>query len=136
MNKIIFSLQTKRGEQLFLHIRLTGKVTEFITKDSFLLQVGQLVFPKGYYAKKHKHKINIRHIPYTAEVLFIKSGRLKYNIWDYDNPAKLIKEGIAEENEILILGKVAHSFESLSMTKIIEIKQGPFLGSKDKIFDN
>ena len=134
MTKIISQITTKSGHQLFVHVRLTAKKTEFVTKNDFFLQIGQLVFEKNYEAKKHKHVLNVRRIPYTAEFLLVQSGRLEYFIWDYDNAEKLIKTGIAKANDLLILGKVAHSFRSLSKTRIIEVKQGPYLGILDKIY--
>lgn len=134
MTKIITNIKSKSGNQLFIHVRLSGKKTEFVTKDDFLLQIGRLVFEKNYVAKKHKHVLNVRRIPYTAEVLIVQSGRLQYFIWDYDNIELLLKRGIAIADDILILGKVAHSFRSLTNTKIIEVKQGPYLGKLDKIY--
>src|SRR3989344_7397442 len=134
MTKIIADLTNRNGKQLFLHVRLSGRKTKFVTKDDFLLQIGQLVFEKGYEAKKHKHILNVRHIPYTAEVLIVQSGRLQYFIWDYDNAGQLLIKGVARKDDVLILGKVAHSFKSLTKTKIIEIKQGPYLGKHDKLY--
>jgi len=134
MTKILANINSKFGHQLFLHVRLSGVKTAFVTRDDFLLQIGQLVFDKDYEAKKHKHVLNVRQIPYTAEVLIVQSGRLQYHIWDYDCVEKLLSKGIARKGDILILGKVAHSFKSLGKTRVIEIKQGPYLGKRDKIY--
>ena len=134
MTKILANINSKSGHQLFLHARLSGEKTEFVTRDDFLLQIGQLVFDKDYEAKKHKHVLNVRRIPYTAEVLMVQSGRLQYFIWDYDHVEKLLIKGIATKGDVLILCKVAHSFRSLKKTIIIEIKQGPYLGKRDKIY--
>lgn len=136
MVKIITEINSKLKHQLFLHARLNGKKTEFVTRDDFLLQIGQLIFKKDYEARKHKHVLNVRKIPYTAEVLIVQSGRLQYYIWDYEHAEKLLKSGVAVAGDILILGKVAHSFKSLSKTKIIEIKQGPYFGKRDKIYED
>ena len=134
-NKIIKKIISSKGELLFLHANMNGTETEFITSNDFLLQVGHLIFPKDYIAKKHRHAIVPRQIPYTAEVLLILSGRLKYSMWDYNNPNIIIAKGIARKHDILLLGKVGHSFVNLIKSKIIEIKQGPYLGKLDKEYD-
>jgi len=135
MSRVIKSKYSSAGELLFLHADLSTKKTEFITKNDFLLQVGKLIFPKNYSVRKHKHSTTIRKIPYTAEVLFVVSGKIKYRIWDYLQVSKMIEEGIASKGEVLVLGKVGHSFETLSKVKIIEVKQGPYLGRIDKLFE-
>lgn len=123
-------------ELLFYHARNECSQTSFLTPPGFFLQVGHLVFAEEYAVRKHRHILSNRQIPYTAEVLLIISGRLKYDIWDYDYPHIQLACGMAGAGEILILGRVAHSFQSLEPTKVLEVKQGPYLGIEDKqIFD-
>lgn len=134
-NKIINSIYSKEGELRFLHFRITGKETNFITPNDFLLQIGHLVFPKDYMTKKHRHAVIPRKILYTAEVLIILSGKLEYTISDYKQSKKILTMGIANAREVLILGKVGHSFRSKVKSEIIEVKQGPYLGRLDKEYD-
>lgn len=130
-SKLIIS---KEGELLFMHITAKSEVTEFFTDAEFYLQVGQLIFKNGYEVKKHRHTASVREIPITAEVLLIQSGELEYKVWDYDEPAILLEQGVGNIGDILIFGRVAHSFKSQSLSKILEIKQGPYLGEQDKEF--
>lgn len=134
-DKIINSIYSKEGELRFLHLRISGKETNFITPNDFLLQVGHLVFPKNYVTKRHRHAVVPRKILYTAEVLLILSGKLEYTISDYKQSEKILTVGIANAYEILILGKVGHSFKSIVKSEIIEVKQGPYLGRLDKEYD-
>lgn len=134
-DKIINSIYTKDGELRFLHLGIKGNETNFFTPNEFLLQMGHLVFPKGYATKKHRHAVVPRKILYTAEVLIILSGKLEYIISDYKYPDKILAKGIAHAHEILILGKVGHAFKSIIKSEIIEVKQGPYLGRLDKEYD-
>lgn len=134
-DKIINSIYSKEGELRFLHLRIIGKETNFITPNDFLLQVGHLVFPKDYGTKRHRHAVVPRKILYTAEVLLILSGKLEYTISDYKQSEKILTVGIANANEVLILGKVGHTFKSIVKSEIIEVKQGPYLGRLDKEYD-
>ncbi|MBI4008804.1 hypothetical protein HY357_01075 [Candidatus Roizmanbacteria bacterium] len=133
--KIIRSIYSNSGELRFLHFKISSKETNFIAPNDFLLQVGHLVFPSQYTTKRHRHAVVPRKILYTAEVLIILSGKLEYTISDYKQPDKALSNGIAKAREVLILGKVSHSFKSLIRTEIIEVKQGPYLGRLDKEYE-
>ena len=134
-DKIINSIYSKEGELRFLHLQINGSKTSFFVPADFLLQVGHLVFPKDNLTKRHRHAVVPRKILYTAEVLIIISGKLEYTISDYKQSEKILIKGIANPHEILILGKVGHSFKSIVKSEIIEVKQGPYLGCLDKEYD-
>lgn len=120
------------GELLFLHTTLNHAKTEFIGTHDFPLQVGHLLFPEKYSAKRHKHTLTERKIRRTAEVLIILSGQVEYSIWDYDHHDTRIAHGIAGPKDVLLLGKVGHSFTSVTKAEMVEIKQGPYLKNLDK----
>lgn len=134
MSKIIDAAYGADGGLLVLHLEPDSERTEFFTGDEFFLQVGRLCFDEGQEVRKHRHLSAERRVPYSAEVLIVSSGRLEYTVWDYANPSNQIRQGVAEAGQILVFGKVAHSFRSLTDTKIIEVKQGPYLGERDKEF--
>ena len=67
---------------------------------------------------------------YTKEVLFVKSGRLRVDFYDED---KIYAESrILETGDIILLAFGGHGFEMLAPTEIIEVKQGPYAGDRDK----
>ena len=107
------------------------KGVDFITKDQDLLQLGFLNHNKDYKIKSHIHLKKPRIINYCTEVLLIEKGKVKIKF--YDNKNKDIKKDKTLKNgDIIILFKGGHGFKILEKTKIIEIKQGPYIEGKDK----
>lgn len=102
----------------------------FFTPDTLSQQLGYLPHKKGDIIKAHKHKINKREVLYTQEVLFIKKGKVKVNL--YDNRNIFIGSVILENNDIILLCSGGHGFEILEDTAIIEVKHGPYVGVDDK----
>lgn len=125
--KIINEICSKNDMLLFKHVRLTGENTQFFTPKSFPLQVGMVVKENSSEINKHKHAKDPGKINFTAEILIILKGKLAYSVWDFNFPDKKLSQGVAVAGDILILGRVAHSFKSMTKVKLIEVKQGPFL---------
>lgn len=67
---------------------------------------------------------------YTQEVLVIRKGRVKVNL--YASNREFIGEKILESGDMILLCGGGHSFEMLEETSMIEIKQGPYAGDGDK----
>ena len=66
-----------------------------------------------------------------TEVLLILKGKLRVDF--YNNKKKYLHSKIVNSGDILILIKGSHGFKSLSPIEMLEIKQGPYKISKDKI---
>jgi len=130
--RTLTELRTEQSELLFLHGCLDAAETTFVSPDSFPLQVGLLVFGPGREVKRHRHAMIGRQIPFTCEVLIVTAGSLEFFVWDYDHPDKLLSNGVATTGEILLFGRVAHSFRSRGEARVLEVKQGPYLGPRDK----
>ena len=102
----------------------------FFTPDEYSQQLGYLPHKAGNIIKPHIHKVNRREVLYTNEVLFLRSGKVKVNLYD---PEKcfLGTEILLAGDTILLCGG-GHGFEILEDTVMIEVKQGPYMGLDDK----
>ena len=112
------------------------KGVNFFTNDNDLLQVGFLKHGTNHQIRSHIHLSQKRTINYSSEVLIIKKGILK--VIFFNNKAnKILRPKTLYKNDIIILFKGGHGFKILKNCEIIEIKQGPYILSKDKVkFDN
>jgi mannose-6-phosphate isomerase-like protein (cupin superfamily) len=85
---------------------------------------------KGYVIQPHIHNHINRDVSLTQEVLFIKSGKVRMEIFDLTkNP---IREIILEAGDVVLLASGGHGFEMLEESEVIEVKTGPHLGDEDK----
>ncbi len=94
--------------------------------DSF--QFGVLQYEKGKRILAHKHIRVKREIDLVCEVLFIQKGKVEVTFYD-DNENK-IDSRILNAGDTILLKKFGHGFELLEESKIVEIKQGPYLGKE------
>ena len=107
----------------------------FFTPPSFSQQVASMTHPKGKKIAPHVHNFLSRQVFYTQEVLIIRRGRLKVNL--YSSEKEFFGDRILEAGDVILLCGGGHSFEMLEETSIIEVKQGPYLGVEDKTrFEN
>ena len=101
----------------------------FISKEDFPLQLGVNNYRKGSIIKPHFHIEKEITINKIQEVIHIESGRIIVNLYDLNG--KKIKSVELSTGDTIFLVDGGHGFEILEDTKIIEVKQGPYLG-KDK----
>jgi mannose-6-phosphate isomerase-like protein (cupin superfamily) len=102
----------------------------FFTPDSFSQQIAFMKHRKGKKIAPHVHNLVTRQVLYTQEVLFIKQGRIKVDL--YSSQKKFLTSRILESGDLILLCGGGHSFEMLEETSMIEVKQGPYAGEKDK----
>jgi hypothetical protein len=69
-------------------------------------------------------------VQFTKEVLFIKSGKVRVDF--YDDEKKYIESRVLVSGDVILLAFGGHGFEMLEDSEIIEVKQGPYVGEKDK----
>lgn len=96
-------------------------------EDSF--QFGVLQYTKGQDILAHKHIETERKIDLVCEILFIQSGKVE--VIFYDENDQYVESKIVTEGDFIYLKRMGHGFKLLEDSKIIEVKQGPYLG-KDK----
>ena len=127
--------QIKYKKKLFAIIIKSKKIkkngTNFVSPKNFTHQVGFINHPKGYSITPHTHRNFLRKINKTSEVIFVKSGVLRIDF--YANKKKYLFSKLLKKEDLIILNDGSHGFKVLKKCKLIEIKQGPFFKSLDKI---
>jgi hypothetical protein len=103
---------------------------KFFTPDDFSQQLAYMNRPSGYVIQPHVHNAVVREVEYTKEVLFIRSGRLRIDF--YDDAQAYLESRILVAGDVVLLARGGHGFEMLEDCEIIEVKQGPYAGEKDK----
>ncbi len=104
----------------------------FISSEKDFQQVGIWGYNKGKRLEPHIHLRAPREVLRTQEVLFVKEGRLKADI--YTEQGKFLTSKELNKGDTIILLKGGHGYEILEDgTKVLEIKNGPYLGpEKDR----
>lgn len=104
--------------------------TCFVTDESFLQQVGFVVYPEGGAVRRHFHRPLRRSIAGTPEVVVVRSGHCEIDIYDDDRRCVATRELLRGDIAILIAG--GHGFRMLEDTTFLEVKQGPYTGIDEK----
>ena len=104
--------------------------TSFVTPDSFTQQLGFIVYPAGQVVPRHSHLPIERHLAGTSEAIIVRSGRAMLNIYD-DNKLQVFQTTM-DQGDVVVLVAGGHGFEMLEDTVLMEIKQGPYTGLKEK----
>jgi mannose-6-phosphate isomerase-like protein (cupin superfamily) len=104
---------------------------EFFTNDNDSQQLGYMNRPDGYIIPPHRHNIVPRAVHLTQEVLFIKSGKVRVDF--YDNDQNYIQSTVLEKGDVILLSDGGHGFKMLENSEMIEVKQGPYCGERDKV---
>jgi mannose-6-phosphate isomerase-like protein (cupin superfamily) len=102
----------------------------FFTPDEFSQQLAFMRHPAGKVIDPHVHNPVSRSVQYTQEVLFVKSGKLRADFYDHER--QYLESRILEGGDVILLAAGGHGFEVLEEVEMIEVKQGPYAGEKDK----
>ena len=124
---------THKKKILAIIIRSTyqkKKDVNFFTKKNLIQQVAYMNHAKNHLIQPHTHKKIVRKISGTSEVLIILDGKLRVDF--YSKKKSFVKSKVINKNDIIILLNGGHGFKVIKNCKFIEIKQGPFISSKDK----
>ena len=101
----------------------------FYSNDADFIQVGTWNYDKGKKLNRHIHNAVKREINRTYEVLYVKKGTIKAQIYDLDE--NLVEELTVNTGDTLILLESGHGYEIIEdNTKVLEIKNGPYLGAE------
>ena len=121
-----------KGKVISIIIRANYKSEniEFFTPDNFSQQLAYMNREKDYVIPPHVHNPVKREVTYTQEVLFIKSGKIRVDY--FDNDKNYLQSGILNQGDVILLSGGGHGFYMLEDSEIIEVKQGPYAGDKDK----
>lgn len=121
------------GDQLvaiIIHRDFHKPGIHFFTPDDFSQQLAYMQHPAGKVVDPHVHNPVSRQVHYTQEVLFIKRGRLRVDF--YDDQQGYLESRVLKAGDVILLAAGGHGFEALEEIEMIEVKQGPYAGDKDK----
>ena len=104
---------------------------EFFTPNDFSQQLAYMKRPKGYEVPAHVHNKVSRQVSYTQETLFIRSGRVKLDL--YSEKKEYLESIELNTGDVILLSAGGHGLTMLEETEIIEVKQGPYMGDEDKV---
>jgi hypothetical protein len=102
----------------------------FLTPSNFSQQVAVMRHPQGKVIEPHLHNLVARQVLYTQEVLWIRKGRVKVDL--YSSQKKLLCSPVLQTGDLILLCGGGHAFEMLEETTMVEVKQGPYAGDQDK----
>ena len=107
----------------------------FFTDKKASQQVGFMKHKKNHIILPHKHnkrkKNSIAKIDTTTEVLIILKGILRVDF--YNSKEKYLFSKILYANDLIMLSDGGHGFKVLKNVEMIEVKQGPYFISRDKV---
>ena len=103
---------------------------QFFTPDEYSQQLAYMNRPKGYVIEPHRHNHVQRSVEVTQEVLFVRSGRVRVNFFDEDDVC--IQSVELSSGDVILLASGGHGIDVLETAEMIEVKQGPYLGDRDK----
>lgn len=116
---------------IIIYSDFTKEGLEFFTPNDFSQQLAYMKHPAGKQIVPHTHNRVPREISYTLETLFVKSGKVKVDLYDSDQ--NFVTERILSTGDTILLASGGHGFTMLETTEMIEVKQGPYPGEDDKI---
>lgn len=99
----------------------------FFSHDDDFIQVGVWGYDAEKSLKAHIHNEVSREVLWTQEVLFVRSGQIRANV--YDTSERKMAEVVVNAGDIIILLRGAHGYDILQDgTQVLEIKNGPYVG--------
>ena len=107
----------------------------FFTDNNATQQFGYMKHRKNYVIKPHKHNQRSTKILTTTEVIILFKGILRVDF--YDNKKMYLFSKKIFGKDIIMLLNGGHGFKVLKDVEMLEVKQGPYKLSRDKVkFDN
>ena len=102
----------------------------FVTDDESVHQLGVLRWSQGHVIDAHVHNPLRRTIDSTQEVLFVRKGRVRLDLYSANKEYRCSRE--ISSGDVVFLPSGGHGFEMLEETDIVEVKQGPYQGESEK----
>jgi hypothetical protein len=102
---------------------------KFFSADPDYIQFGTWNYGAGKELLAHTHNRVTREVLWTQEVLYVRKGRIRADVYDTDN--RKVAELEAGEGDILALLRGGHGYQILADgTQVLEVKNGPYVGAE------
>lgn len=117
-----------QGKTIAIVLRngFSAPASRFFSPADFSQQFGFLVHRQGHVIPAHFHKKIQREITLTQEVLLIKKGEIRVNL--YSNEQVFLTSRSLRAGDIIFLCSGGHGFSMVQDSEIVEVKQGPYSG--------
>jgi len=102
----------------------------FFTPGNFSQQLAYMQHPAGKEIVAHTHKAVRREVTRTLEVLLVRKGRLRVDLYGETNA--YVESRVLGPGDVILLVSGGHGFMTLEPVEMFEIKQGPYVGDEDK----
>lgn len=102
----------------------------FFTPAGFSQQLAYMSHPRGKIIEAHVHNPVERAITCTQEVLIVRRGAIRVDFYSSDK--LYVTSRVLEAGDVALLAEAGHGFEVLEDIQMIEVKQGPYIGDRDK----
>src|SRR5262245_48324613 len=97
----------------------------FFTPADLSQQLGYMNYSAGKRIEAHVHNPVPRTVQLTGEVLIIRKGKLRVDLYEENN--EYVESRILNAGDTILLIAGGHGFEVLEAVEMIEIRQGPYL---------
>jgi len=108
----------------------SGSGVSFFTPGEYSQQLAYMHHKTGKVIEPHVHNPVHREVLLTQEVLFLKRGKLRVDF--YNEERKYQESRILSAGDVILLASGGHGFEVIEEVEMIEVKQGPYAGDRDK----
>lgn len=108
----------------------TANGITFLTPDDFSLQLAYMRRPDCYRIQPHIHRHVSRNTTITQEVLLIRKGIVRMDL--FDEGKHYLESRLLLAGDTVLLASGGHGFEVIEEAEIIEVKQGPYVKEDDK----
>ena len=107
------------------------KGINFFTSKEATQQFGYMKYKRNYLIMPHQHNKRLTKILITTEVIILFKGILRVDF--YNNKKKYLFSKKIYAGDLIMLVNGGHGFKVLKDVEMIEVKQGPYKLSSDKV---
>ncbi|MCG7403571.1 MULTISPECIES: hypothetical protein [Caballeronia] len=116
---------------LIIRASFSREGVNFFTPREYSQQLAHMEHAAGTKICAHVHNIMAREVKLTQEVLLIKRGRVRVDL--YGANLHYVTSRTLGPGDVILLSAGGHGFEMLEDAAFIEVKQGPYMGDHDKV---
>jgi len=107
------------------------KGVNFFTSKEATQQFGYMKHKKNHLIMPHQHNKRLTKILITTEVIILLKGILRVDF--YNEKKKYLFSKKIYDGDLIMLTNGGHGFKVLADVEMIEVKQGPYSLSSDKV---
>lgn len=102
---------------------------EFLTEPGEPQQVAFMAYAAGQAVAPHVHRSHGRTVSLTQEVLFVRTGSVWLDVFDYQR--RNCGSFLLSAGDAAVLLRGGHGLRAVSDAQVFEVKTGPYAGSRE-----